>query len=70
MQVLVNDKGRAEKVEIIKSSGFNRLDESAKTALMRGIQALRGRWKNDDCALATASINFRCAVDWSMKAIC
>ena len=58
MQVLVNDKGRAEKVEILKSSGFSRLDESAKTALLR---ALFKPYLEDGKAmtiLATASINF------------
>lgn len=58
MQVLVNDKGRAEKVEILKSSGFVRLDESAKLALLR---ALFKPYLEDGKAttvLATASINF------------
>lgn len=58
MQVLVNDKGRAEKVEILKSSGFSRLDESAKMALLR---ALFKPYLEDGKAttiLATASINF------------
>lgn len=58
MQVLVNDKGRAEKVEILKSSGFARLDESAKVALLR---ALFKPYLEDGKAtmvLATASINF------------
>lgn len=58
MQVLVNDKGRAEKVEILKSSGFSRLDESAKLALLR---ALFKPYLEDGKAttiLATASINF------------
>ncbi|HTD05684.1 energy transducer TonB, partial [Undibacterium sp.] len=30
-----NEKGRAEKVEIEKSSGFSRLDEAARQALLR-----------------------------------
>jgi protein TonB len=58
MQVLVNDKGRAERVEILKSSGFARLDESAKLALLR---ALFKPYLEDGKAttvLATASINF------------
>lgn len=58
MQVLVNDKGRAEKVEILKSSGFSRLDESAKLALLR---ALFKPYLEDGKPLpmlATASINF------------
>lgn len=58
MQVLVNDKGRAEKVEIIKSSGFNRLDESAKTALMRAIFKPYVEDGKSVTVLATASINF------------
>ncbi|MES2105104.1 MAG: TonB family protein [Pseudomonadota bacterium] len=37
LRVLVNEKGRAEKVEIEKSSGFSRLDEAAKQALMRAL---------------------------------
>ena len=36
-RVLVNTSGKAEKVEIIKSSGFNRLDEEAKRAVMRAM---------------------------------
>jgi len=35
LRVLVNEKGRAEKVEIEKSSGFQRLDEAARQALLR-----------------------------------
>lgn len=35
LRVLVNEKGRAEKVEIEKSSGYSRLDEAAKQALLR-----------------------------------
>lgn len=58
MQVLVNDKGRAEKVEIIKSSGFNRLDESARTALMRAIFKPYVEDGKTMTVLATASINF------------
>ena len=58
MQVLVNDKGRAEKVEIIKSSGFNRLDESARTALMRAIFKPYVEDGKSVTVLATASINF------------
>lgn len=58
MQVLVNEKGRAEKVEVVQSSGFKRLDEAAKLALMR---ALFKPYLEDGKAsimLATASINF------------
>ncbi len=58
MQVLVNDKGRAERVEIIKSSGFNRLDESAKMALMRAIFKPYIEDGKSVTVLATASINF------------
>ncbi|MES2072370.1 MAG: TonB family protein [Pseudomonadota bacterium] len=35
LRVLVNEKGRAEKVEIEKSSGYSRLDEAARQALLR-----------------------------------
>lgn len=58
MRVLVNVQGRAEKVEVIQSSGFNRLDEAAKLALLR---ALFKPYIEDGKAttmLATASINF------------
>lgn len=58
MQVLVNEKGRAEKVDVVQSSGFKRLDEAAKLALMR---ALFKPYLEDGKAmnmLATASINF------------
>lgn len=58
MQVLVNDKGRAEKVDIIKSSGSNRLDESAKAALMRAIFKPYFEDGKSVTVLATASINF------------
>jgi periplasmic protein TonB len=37
MRVLVNEKGYAEKVDIQKSSGFTRLDEAAKAAVMRAL---------------------------------
>lgn len=36
-RVLVNTSGKAEKVEIIKSSGFTRLDDEAKRAVMRAV---------------------------------
>lgn len=36
-RVLVNTSGKAEKVDIIKSSGFNRLDEEARRAVMRAV---------------------------------
>lgn len=58
MEVLVNEKGRAEKVNVVQSSGFKRLDEAAKLALMR---ALFKPYLEDGKAmtmLATASINF------------
>lgn len=56
--VLVNEKGRAEKVEIQKSSGSHRLDEAARSALMR---ALFKPYIEDGKALmmlATATISF------------
>lgn len=37
MRVLVNEKGRAERVEIQKSSGSRRLDDAAQQALMRAL---------------------------------
>jgi protein TonB len=37
LRVLVNDKGRAEKADIQKSSGFPQLDEAARQAVMRAI---------------------------------
>lgn len=58
LRVLVNEQGRAENVEIQKSSGFNRLDDAARQAL------LRARFKpyvEDGKALmmlATATISF------------
>lgn len=58
MQVLVNDKGRAEKVEILKSSGFARLDESAKVALLRALFKPYVEDGKATMVLATASINF------------
>jgi protein TonB len=58
MQVLVNDKGRAEKVEILKSSGFARLDESAKLALLRALFKPYVEDGKATMVLATASINF------------
>jgi len=58
MQVLVNDKGRAEKVEILKSSGFTRLDESAKLALLRALFKPYVEDGKATMVLATASINF------------
>lgn len=37
MQVQVNEQGKAEKVDIQQSSGFNRLDEAARLAVMRAV---------------------------------
>jgi protein TonB len=37
LRVLVNDKGRAEKADIQKSSGFPQLDEAARQAVMRAV---------------------------------
>lgn len=36
-RVTVNTSGRAEKVEITKSSGYSRLDDAARTAIMRAV---------------------------------
>lgn len=59
MRVLINEKGRAERVEIQKSSGSARLDEAAKQALM---QALFKPYMEDGKALpvyAIVPINFQ-----------
>lgn len=37
LRVLVNDKGRAERIEIQKSSGSPRLDEAARQAVQRAL---------------------------------
>lgn len=37
MRVLVNDKGRPERVDVQTSSGSPRLDEAAKQAVMRAV---------------------------------
>lgn len=37
LRVLVNDKGRAERIELQKSSGSPRLDEAAKQAVLRAL---------------------------------
>ncbi|PXX43848.1 energy transducer TonB [Undibacterium pigrum] len=58
LRVLVNEKGVAEKVDIQKSSGSNRLDEAAKLAILR---ALFKPYLEDGKALtviATATISF------------
>jgi protein TonB len=36
-RVLVNEKGRAERMEVKKSSGYTRLDEAGRQALMRAL---------------------------------
>ncbi len=36
-RVTVNTSGRAEKVDILKSSGYSRLDDAARSALMRAV---------------------------------
>ena len=59
MRVLINEKGRAERVEIQKSSGSARLDEAAKQALLR---ALFKPYMEDGKALpvyAIVPINFQ-----------
>ena len=58
LRVLVNEKGQAEKVDIQKSSGSNRLDEAAKVAILR---AIFKPYLEDGKALtviATATISF------------
>lgn len=37
LRVLVNEKGRPEKVEVQRSSGFPRLDEAARQAAWRAL---------------------------------
>ena len=37
LHVLINAQGRAEQIEIIKSSDFSRLDEAARQAVMRAV---------------------------------
>lgn len=37
IRVLINEKGRAERVEVQKSSGSSRLDDAAKQAVMRAL---------------------------------
>jgi len=58
LRVLVNEKGYAEKVDIQKSSGFQRLDEAARHALMQAI--FRPYLEDGKAAsmIATATINF------------
>lgn len=58
LRVLVNEKGRAEKVEIQKSSGFNRLDEAARIALMRALFKPYIEDGKPLMMLATATISF------------
>lgn len=58
LRVLVNEKGVAEKVDIQKSSGSNRLDEAARIAILR---AIFKPYLEDGKALtviATATISF------------
>lgn len=58
LRVVVNEKGQAEKVEIQKSSGYNRLDEAARSAILR---AIFKPYLEDGKALsilATATISF------------
>ncbi len=58
LRILVNEKGIAEKVDIQKSSGSNRLDEAAKVAILR---AIFKPYLEDGKALtviATATISF------------
>lgn len=59
IRVLINEKGRAERVEVQKSSGSSRLDDAAKQAVMR---ALFKPYMEDGKALpvfAIVPINFQ-----------
>ena len=58
MRVLVNEKGQAEKVDIQKSSGFNRLDEAARIAVMRALFKPYVEDGKPLMVLATAVVNF------------
>jgi protein TonB len=53
IRVLINDKGRAERVEVQKSSGSSRLDDAARQAVMR---ALFKPYTEDGKALAVFAI--------------
>lgn len=58
MRVLVNEKGQAEKVDIQKSSGFNRLDEAARLAVMRALFKPYVEDGKPLMVLATAVVSF------------
>ncbi|MEB0031975.1 TonB family protein [Undibacterium sp. RTI2.1] len=58
LRVLVNEKGRAEKVEIQKSSGSNRLDEAARVAISRALFKPYVEDGKPLMMLATAVISF------------
>lgn len=58
LRVLVNEKGRAEKVEIQKSSGSNRLDEAARIAILRALFKPHIEDGRPLMMLATATISF------------
>ncbi|MCU6432449.1 TonB family protein [Undibacterium sp. Jales W-56] len=58
LRVLVNEKGRAEKVEIQQSSGSNRLDEAARIAILRALFKPHIEDGKPLMMLATATISF------------
>lgn len=58
MQVQVNEQGKAEKVDIQQSSGFNRLDEAARLAMMRALFKPHIEDGKPLAILAIATINF------------
>jgi protein TonB len=58
LQVLVNEKGLPEKIEITISSGFARLDEAAKKAMGKALFKPFQRNGQASSMLATASISF------------
>jgi protein TonB len=58
LQVLVNEKGLPEKIEIMSSSGFARLDEAAKKAMSKALFKPFQKNGQASAMLATASISF------------
>ena len=58
MRVLVNEKGRPEKIDVHQSSGSHRLDEAARIAIMRAIFKPYHEDGKALAVIATATINF------------
>ena len=58
LQILVNERGLPEKIEIITSSGFARLDEAAKKAMSKALFKPFQKNGQASAMLATASISF------------